>query len=125
MTTYVSDALALVNVSCGAAHSIATGGACASPRRSLPTLVAPLLLPHLAAVTDMLRQLFPAAAAMLNKSSAAAGSPTASADALSDDCGNDGLTGTRCQTFPHEKWIPAACHVGQLTPRQHAQHDKI
>jgi hypothetical protein len=81
---------------------MATGYACAAARRSLPAKVAPLLMPHLAAVTDMLKQLYPAAAAMLDKS-AAAGGQTASADVVWDDCGSDSLTGTYGDKYGQEK----------------------
>ena len=67
-------------------------GACVAVHRSLPALVAPLLMPHLRAVTDTLKQLFPAAVTMLEKC-AAAGGQTAPASVALDDSGNDGLKG--------------------------------
>ncbi len=41
--------------------------------RSLPALVAPVLMPHLAAVTGLLKELFPSAAAMLSNSTELSG----------------------------------------------------
>ena len=60
--------------------------------RSLPALVAPVLTPHLAAVTGLLKELFPSAAAMLSKSTDVGGEVAPSEAELSF-YGDDSLAG--------------------------------